>query len=70
MNNDDRLDVRPRADIYIFPWSLLSESGSGVSVHLGVRILTSLTLVFKISTHITHTHPKVKPEAASKLRTH
>ncbi|KOS40305.1 hypothetical protein ACN38_g8833 [Penicillium nordicum] len=32
---DDRLDVRPGADIYIFPWALSSESGSRVSVHLG-----------------------------------
>ena len=50
IRKDDRLDVRPGADIYTFPWALSSESGSGESVHLGMRILTPLTLVGWVTT--------------------
>jgi hypothetical protein len=35
IKKNDRLDVRPGADIYKFSWTLSSESGSRPSVHLG-----------------------------------
>jgi hypothetical protein len=33
-------------------------------------IITSITPIFKVLTHITHTHPKIKSDAILGLRAH
>jgi hypothetical protein len=63
--------MRPGAHIYGLE---SSESGRvGAPGDLGENprpVLTSITLVSKLLTYITHTHPKIKSDAILELRAH